>query len=496
MNHGVDPSPAQVVAGGRIPCAARAGLDSRARGGDAAAFSALYERHHQELFRYCRSIVRHEQDAQDALQSAMVKAFAALQREDRDLDMRPWLFRIAHNEAISLLRSRRDTGEMLDLPARGGSMDERLIEREDLRALQVDLADLSDSQRSALVLRELNGLGHAEIAQVLDSSARAVKQSIYEARSALLESREGREMACEAIRRTLSDADGRVMRGRRLRAHLRSCTGCRQFQADLSQRPRDLAALVPPLPAVASAALLHHLLAGSGKAASGTLSASVGGGGLAGALGAKAAITAALLVTAAGGTVVAVQQIEHHPRGDTHRKTKPGGLARPFSPRERPPQVSAGGRRAPKPAAHDARRPSARRGRPRTLPARSPRFWGTLPWPPAARAKRRPPQRDNSRHTDPRALGRGQPGSPNDGGSDQPAVETPASPRWSPSETGRRRPGRRAVLTVARVPRRPNRRLAPAPVPGRPRRAGGRWISGGSSTATSPGQLDDRHCWG
>src|SRR3954468_8355521 len=91
-------------------------LRSRAARGDAAAFSALYERHHQALYRYCRSILRHEEDAQDALQSTMVKAFAALQSDQREIDLKPWLFRIAHNEAISILRRRRETEELGDVP--------------------------------------------------------------------------------------------------------------------------------------------------------------------------------------------------------------------------------------------------------------------------------------------------------------------------------------------------------------------------------------------
>ena len=83
-------------------------LRSRAARGDEAAFTALYQRHHQELYRYCRAILRNDDDARDALQSAMAKAFAALQHESRDFELRPWLFRIAHNEAVSRLRARRD----------------------------------------------------------------------------------------------------------------------------------------------------------------------------------------------------------------------------------------------------------------------------------------------------------------------------------------------------------------------------------------------------
>src|ERR1044071_4895941 len=133
-------------------------LRSRAMHGDATAFAAVYERHHQALYRYCRSILRHEEDAQDALQSTMTRAFAALQDEQRDFEIKPWLFRIAHNEAISILRRRRETSELDDVPGNEGETEDRVSEREELRVLRRDLADLPDRQRSALILRELNGL--------------------------------------------------------------------------------------------------------------------------------------------------------------------------------------------------------------------------------------------------------------------------------------------------------------------------------------------------
>src|ERR1700731_436366 len=74
--------------------------------GDDRAFSALYSRYHQQLYRYCHSIVRHEADAQDVLQSTFTAALGALRRGQRDAPLRPWLYRIAHNEAISLVRRR------------------------------------------------------------------------------------------------------------------------------------------------------------------------------------------------------------------------------------------------------------------------------------------------------------------------------------------------------------------------------------------------------
>src|SRR3954471_6062069 len=80
--------------------------------GDAVAFTLLYRRHHPALHRYASTLVRHEQDAQDVVQSAMTKALASLDDGAPDAPARPWLFRIVHNEAVDLLRRRRRTEEL------------------------------------------------------------------------------------------------------------------------------------------------------------------------------------------------------------------------------------------------------------------------------------------------------------------------------------------------------------------------------------------------
>ena len=142
------------------------------------------------------------------------------------------------------------------------SLAQTVEDRERLALLRADLRDLPERQRSALVLRELSGLSHEEIAVVLDSSARAVKQTIFEARAGLHECAEGRTMLCADVQRALSDGDGRVLRGRRMRAHVRSCRACRAVQdraRPASGRPRRAGA---GLPATAGAALLAHLLPG------------------------------------------------------------------------------------------------------------------------------------------------------------------------------------------------------------------------------------------
>src|SRR5215213_5337011 len=100
-----------------------------AAAGNRRAFAVLYERHHQALYRYSRAILRHEEDAADVLQTTMERALAALSRGVPDAPMRPWLFRIAHNEAISLLRRRRSTTDLDKAPELEGSGLEARVEQ-------------------------------------------------------------------------------------------------------------------------------------------------------------------------------------------------------------------------------------------------------------------------------------------------------------------------------------------------------------------------------
>jgi RNA polymerase sigma factor (sigma-70 family) len=98
--------------------------------GSEAAFAAIFERHHQALHRYCHSIVGNGHDASDALQTTMFKAYRALQGETREITLKPWLYRIAHNESISLVRARRsdsglDAAAHLGDPATEGWIDSR-----------------------------------------------------------------------------------------------------------------------------------------------------------------------------------------------------------------------------------------------------------------------------------------------------------------------------------------------------------------------------------
>ncbi|HZE06057.1 MAG TPA: RNA polymerase sigma factor, partial [Solirubrobacteraceae bacterium] len=120
--------------------------------GSERAFASLYERYHQPLYRYCRSLVRDESDAQDVLQSTFAGAFGALRRGLRDAPLRPWLFRIAHNEAVSLLRRRERAHTSSDeVEVLAPSAEDAAAERARLALLVADLQDLPERQRGALL---------------------------------------------------------------------------------------------------------------------------------------------------------------------------------------------------------------------------------------------------------------------------------------------------------------------------------------------------------
>lgn len=127
--------------------------------GDEGAFSALFRRYHQPLYRYCRAITGNDEDAGDALQNTMLKAMHALPGEQRSIELKPWLFRVAHNEAVPLLRQRKPQSPLEETAdAAVAGPEDGISEREDVRELMEDLHDLPGCQRAAVILRELNGL--------------------------------------------------------------------------------------------------------------------------------------------------------------------------------------------------------------------------------------------------------------------------------------------------------------------------------------------------
>jgi RNA polymerase sigma factor (sigma-70 family) len=281
--------------------------------GDPRAFEAIYKRYHQELYRFCLAMVSNPQDAQDALQNTMVKVLRALPGEEREIQLKPWLYRIARNESVETLRKRRDSAELEPHQAITSGITETAEVRERLRALLSDLEELPERQRAALVMRELSGLDFDQIGVAFGSSAAVARQTLYEARLSLRQLEGGREMRCADVTRELSDADGRVTRRREIRAHLRSCANCRAFHDDIAKRRENLAALAP-LPLAAATGVLHAILGSQ----AGGIGSAAGSSGLAGTVGAgagKAVATSAIVKSAATVAVVAVVGVSAADRG-------------------------------------------------------------------------------------------------------------------------------------------------------------------------------------
>jgi RNA polymerase sigma factor (sigma-70 family) len=282
--------------------------------GDADAFATAYDRHLPALVRYCRAILLNAEDAEDAAQSAMLRALRALPERPPQVKLRAWLFRVAHNEAISQLR-RRHAHESLDraVAVACGDAAEAAATRARLRQLVADLRSLPERQRGALVMRELCGLGYGEIAGALGGSQGSAMQTVFEARVALTQFDEGRAMSCAMVKRSISGGDGRRLRGRRVRAHLRGCDDCRAFEHAVATRRRDLGLLAPMAGKGGLVALLGAL-GGDGSLRLAALAArtQLAPPGL------RTAAVSALLVGAGGG--IAADQLAH--RGPA-RSAKP-----------------------------------------------------------------------------------------------------------------------------------------------------------------------------
>jgi RNA polymerase sigma factor (sigma-70 family) len=240
------------------------------------AFERMYRRHVGDVYRYALAVLRNPSDAEDVAQTTFLNAYRAFQRGERPRKPQNWLIRIAHNVCHQRFRqSARRPNEV--------AFDEDLAEavaRDSDAASAQDLAlalsRLAFNQRSALVMRELEGRSYAEIAETLGLTLAAVETLLFRARRALREQLEG-GLTCReaelAISRQIDDRLPRAELGG-LRAHLRDCRDCATFaRSQRAQRAawKGLAAI--PLPSS-----LASFFGGGGGAAVATGTATAGFG--------------------------------------------------------------------------------------------------------------------------------------------------------------------------------------------------------------------------
>lgn len=154
------------------------------RNGYDAAFEEIVRRYRRPLDRFAAAIVGGR--SEDVTQDAFSKALLALRGSEAEIELRPWLYRIVRNTALNDLRDRGTAPEELSEAMPGGrSAAAEAESREEIRDLMARLRALPEPQRAALVMRELEGLSHEEIAAALGVSGGAARQAIFRARAAL-----------------------------------------------------------------------------------------------------------------------------------------------------------------------------------------------------------------------------------------------------------------------------------------------------------------------
>lgn len=277
-------------------------LVSLFRAGNNDAFRVIHDRYRQRLFAYTRQMLPgSRQDAEDALQDVFVRAYGGLRANHRELALRAWLYRIAHNRCIDELRRPAppapDVMELVRPPVHDPITEAE--RRESLRRLIADVRRLPEQQRSALLMRELGGMTYTEIREALAVSVPAVKSLLVRARVGLAQAAEARDASCTHIREELILSHDRGVRPTGLaRRHMRDCRGCREFRGGLRGTSRQFAALLPALGPAGIVAKVLGFGGGGGAAASGGAVAATGAVGTGGGV-----VSAGVLATGAGHVV-------------------------------------------------------------------------------------------------------------------------------------------------------------------------------------------------
>ncbi|HEX3279034.1 MAG TPA: sigma-70 family RNA polymerase sigma factor [Thermoleophilaceae bacterium] len=275
------------------------------RRGHHGAFEALVQRYQPRLLAFCRHMLGSTEDAEDVLQEVFASAFNAICADDRPINARPWLYRIARNRCLNHLRRPQPSGQdSMDVFERdgGSSTADTVHRREEFRQIVADVQELPETQRTALLLREIDALSYEQIAEAMETTVPSVKSLLVRARVALAEAAEARLLTCEEVRLEL----GRVAEGlgrstAPVRRHLKACDRCRTFRTELRRTNKALAAIYPVGPLLLLKKLWVAKLGLGAGAGAGGAAATAGGGTAAGVGVAGAGAAAAGGVTAAGG---------------------------------------------------------------------------------------------------------------------------------------------------------------------------------------------------
>jgi RNA polymerase sigma factor (sigma-70 family) len=215
--------------------------------GSDAAFEAFFTRHEAGVLSFCRHMLGSPEDSEDALQHTFLSAYRHFQGEAPPAHPRAWLYAIARNRCVTVLRSRRQAADHPAEPATNG-LAEEVEARFELRQLLRDLRRLPDDQRAALLLFELGALSQAEIAEAIGCPPGKVKALVYQARTGLSDRAKARDVRCEDIREQLSTLRGGRLNSRAIKHHLEECQACAAFREDVRRQRRAAAVIIPVIP--------------------------------------------------------------------------------------------------------------------------------------------------------------------------------------------------------------------------------------------------------
>ncbi len=294
-------------------------LIAMARAGNPGAFEAIVDRYQGRLLGFCRQMLGSTEDAEDVLQEVFVNAYRAMLADEREINLRPWLYRIARNRSLNHLRKpTADAQESMDMvPAvEASSTAEKVHNREEFRQILSDVNKLPETQRSALLLREMDALSYEEIAAAMETTVPSVKSLLVRARISLAEASQARLLTCGEVRIELGEAaEGLRKVSAPVRRHVRECEECADFRSQVRSNEKALAALFPIGPIIAFKGFIAAKLGlGGAGAASGTAGAGAGaasaGAGAAGAVGgvsgAVGGVSAAIGGSGAAGGIGAI----------------------------------------------------------------------------------------------------------------------------------------------------------------------------------------------
>lgn len=166
--------------------------------GEVEAFGALVDRYQPRLFNAMVHFLRDKTEAEDVVQDAFVLAMTKLDSFKGNSQFYTWLYRIAHNVAISKLRKKRPTMSLdygtnddpspgFGIADDGGQPGDRLEKEEQIQILMKAMERLSEEHRSILILREMEGMDYEAIAGVLQLPVGTVRSRLHRARATLRE---------------------------------------------------------------------------------------------------------------------------------------------------------------------------------------------------------------------------------------------------------------------------------------------------------------------